>query len=162
MITQEKLKQLLTYDRNTGIFLWKVKRNNNHDITKPAGVEFDGYVRIQIDGKKYRAHRLAWLYEYGYMPEQLIDHKSGITTDNSINNLRKASSVENQYNARLRKDSKSGVKGVVFHKHTKKWQASCRVDGKSNYLGVYDTIGEAENVVIEFRKVQHKEFLNNG
>lgn len=51
MITQSRLKELLTYDKETGIFHWKVKLNNNHDITKPAGVVYDGYVRIQVDGK---------------------------------------------------------------------------------------------------------------
>ncbi|ADJ55368.1 HNH endonuclease [Escherichia phage RB16] len=161
MITQSRLKELLTYDKETGIFHWKVKLNNNHDITKPAGVVYDGYVRIQVDGKKYRAHRLAWLYVYGYMPE-LIDHKNGITTDNWIDNLRIASCTQNQYNSKIRKDNTSGIKGVSFHKRTGKWQAKCRVDGIVHYLGLFHTTTEAESAVIAFRHKHHQEYSNDG
>jgi hypothetical protein len=36
------------------------------------------------------------------------------------------------------------------------------VDGKRIYLGSFDDISSAENVVMEFREKNHKSFFNHG
>ena len=86
------LKEILDYNESTGIFTWKVKRNSFGGKVAPgaiAGSKKDdgGYIRIVIDQKKHYAHRLAFLYVHGYIPN-VIDHLNGNTFDNRIENLR--------------------------------------------------------------------------
>ena len=70
-LTQEELKRLLNYDPKTGIFVWKIYRNYNAKIGDIAGNTnaTTGYINIKINNKSYSAHRLAWLYVYGYFPD---------------------------------------------------------------------------------------------
>ena len=82
MVTQNRLKEIFTYDKSTGIF-FRVKGTR-----KVGYVNTKGYIRISVDGKGYFAHHLAWLYVYGIFPETTIDHINHVRTDNSIDNLR--------------------------------------------------------------------------
>jgi hypothetical protein len=162
-IDQQELKQLLVYDSNTGIFTWKTSLNPKIKIGSVAGHKDNkGYIRIKLNGKSYKAHRLAWLYVYGLWPVNIVDHINNIKDDNRILNLREASDSENQYNSLLRKSNTSGFKGVYFHKKKLKWIAQCRVDKKLNYIGQFDSVLEANEAVMEFRKSYHGEFYNNG
>jgi len=111
MITQQELKELLHYNPETGIFTRKTKVNRNKVIGSIAGTtDFHGYVAIAIDGKKYKAHRLAWLYMYGKFPDNCIDHINNITTDNRIVNLRDATLSQNQCNKKINVNNSSGVR----------------------------------------------------
>jgi hypothetical protein len=92
-ITYEKLKSLLTYDPNTGIFIY----NYRHGAWALKGSEAgrcdkDGYLIITINKKAYSAHRLAWLYMTGEHPKEFIDHKDGNKSNNKFENLREATS----------------------------------------------------------------------
>lgn len=78
-----------------------------------------GYVQIKISGKLYHAHRLAWLYVYGYMPEKEIDHINRIRDDNRIANLREATSQLNSLNTGIYKNNTSGSKGIYYNKRAK-------------------------------------------
>ena len=80
-LTQAELKNQLHYNKNTGIFTWKIKKGNIK-IGDIAGRNFNGYIRIGINNEQYFAHQLAWLYVKGYFPEHEIDHKFGIKNDN--------------------------------------------------------------------------------
>jgi len=53
-----------------------------------GSVHSTGYVRIGVDGGKYTAHCLAWLYTHGVWPSDQIDHINGNRSDNRIANLR--------------------------------------------------------------------------
>ena len=144
MITQKQLKEVLKYDPKTGIFVWIAGRGNrmrSGDIA--GGVKTNGYIEIKIDGKPYKAHRLAWLYVYGYFPENQIDHKNRIRAANKISNLREASRQCNLRNSKIRKDNKSGVRGVTWKHANKKWQAAIRINGIDIYLGVHKDLEEA-------------------
>ena len=114
MITQERLKELLRYEPDTGKFYWLGgRRGGNTAAGKPAGaITRNGYVRIASGGKAYLAHRLAWLYVNGELPEVSVDHINNNTTDNRICDLRLATFSENQYNRRVAKNNKSGIKGL--------------------------------------------------
>ncbi len=140
-MTQDKLKEKLSYDINTGIFSW---RNNNKfcgNLNKT-----DGYIIIQINKKKYRAHRLAWLYVYGVWPKEFIDHINGIKNDNRLVNLREASALENTFNQKIKSNNTSGYKGVVWNKQNKKWVARIKVKGKYKFLGMSNDILIAANL----------------
>jgi len=144
MLTQKRLKQLLNYDPETGKFTRKVKSVIHPNLELPVGSSTDsGYITICIKGYKGLAHRLAWLYVYGYIPENDIDHINRIKTDNRINNLREVSRQCNLRNTGNRKNNTSGVKGVSFNKKSNKWQVSIAVNNKLYYLGRFDDFIEA-------------------
>lgn len=142
-LTQERLKELLNYDSKTGIFTRKssgkgIRKNSVAGSKRP-----DGYVITSIKGKMCFAHRLAWLYVYGYMPEHEIDHINRITDDNRIENLREVSHQCNMRNTGNRKDNTSGVKGIVWAKHANKWHVQIKVNRKNKHLGIYTDFDEA-------------------
>ena len=143
MLTQKRLKEVLCYDKITGIFIWKVNsayKSNSGDV---AGRLHDGYVIISIDGNGYRAHRLAWLYTYGYLPESDIDHRNRVRHNNWIDNLREISQQCNARNAGKHKDNSSGVKGVSWNKHHDRWHAKIGINNKSIHLGAFIDFSEA-------------------
>ena len=114
MITQDELKDLLHYNKETGDFTW-IKPDTEAKIGV-AGCYCNGYVVISIDGEAYYAHRLAWFYVYGVWPQIQIDHVNHIKDDNRLINLREATILDNQRNASKRKDNLSGVTGVSWRK----------------------------------------------
>lgn len=129
-LTQERLKELLSYDPDTGEFFrdGKLVGSNNGN----------GYKRITINGHKYYSHRLAWFYVYGYLPEHGIDHINRIKDDNQISNLREVSQSCNIRNANGRSNSTSGIKGV--HKNHSNWVAQITVGSKTFHLGTFSTL----------------------
>lgn len=158
-LTAQRLRALLTYDRDTGIFKWDVNLNGAAKRGSIAGtIDTNGYVSIKIDKKFYRGHRLAWLYVYGVWPEKYLDHINHVTTDNRIENLRECDNSQNQCNQRVQKKSKSGTKGVTWHKATGKWQVQCKLNGKNYHGGTFASLDEAVKVCADLRKSIHKEF----
>jgi hypothetical protein len=138
MITQLELKELLSYNQDTGIFTWNVNRSGGAKSGDIAGsIHHEGYIRIQINKKIYAGHRLAWLYVHGYFPENKIDHINGNTSDNKITNLRTASDVENARNRKIKSTNISGFKGVS--KHLNMWRARYTANNKTYNLGLFET-----------------------
>jgi len=135
MITQKKLKKNVNYCPLTGIFMSKKGKILGHNSSH-------GYIRVSVLGKIYYAHRLAWLYTQGSMPEQ-IDHVNHNKQDNRISNLRDVSHNENHKNMSLYKNNVSGVHGVTFCKNRNKWVAGLTFNGKRYSLGRYNTMEEA-------------------
>ena len=147
-ITQARLKELLHYDPDSGVFTWRQSKNNQYTrIGSEADcVSGHGYIRIMLDGTRYFAHVLAWLYVYGKYPTQVIDHINKIKSDNRIINLRDVSTSINNHNTKARKDNTSGQVGVNWHKRTGKWAARLCVDNKRQFLGYYDNYEDAVNI----------------
>jgi hypothetical protein len=143
MLTQERLKELLQYDPNTGVFTWLKPTSNRVKVGSIATTNSRGYIIIGIDSVRYFAHRLAWLYMTGSMPKDVIDHIDGNPSNNRINNLREATQQQNLHNLRKSVKNTSGYKGVHFHKGTSKWRAVVTVDNKPKHLGLYLTPEEA-------------------
>lgn len=144
MLTQSKLKELLHYNPESGIFTWKVSLNRKIKIGSIAGTKnkYWGYIYIGLKQKKYRAHRLAWFYMTGRWPKG-IDHDNHIRDDNRWFNLKEATQSKNTKNQSLRKDNKSGFTGVCWCDKWKKWVAKINVNGKTKYLGNSDNLSEA-------------------
>ncbi len=89
-LTQQRLKEVLHYDSETGIFTWAIDRPMAPKAPKGkvAGkVNSHGYFVICVDGVRHHAHRLAWMYIHGDRPIE-IDHQNHIRTDNRLANLR--------------------------------------------------------------------------
>jgi len=148
-LTAEYVREILDYDPVTGVFKWKWrddvrKRDNSRYAGKAAGsVQPDGYVKITINKRLYRAHRLAWLFVYGEWPQKDLDHRDGDRANNRIANLRPATSQENNRNVGLRADNTTGIKGVYWRTDRGKFRAEIRTDGKHLHLGSFDTLAEA-------------------
>jgi hypothetical protein len=157
ILTQERLKELLNYDPATGIFTNRVVRQGmRKGANSIAGTKNGyGYMVIQIDGRKFSAHRLAWLYMYGVWPVNQIDHINRVRDDNRIVNLRDVTPSENLHNGSDCPRNTSGVRNVVWHKRNKKWQAQIMVNNKYQYLGLYDDIEKARKVAELASKTLH-------
>lgn len=142
-ITAEAVRAALSYDPDTGLFLW-IKAGPGVTVGAPAGhADSCGYLQIKFSQKICRVHRLAWLYVYGSWPEGQLDHINGIRTDNRIANLRKATNSENGQNRALQRNSTSKHAGVHFHKRHRKWRAQIQVNGDKKHLGYFDCIEQA-------------------
>ena len=87
-LTAERLRERLHYDAGTGVFTRRVGSGHARTGEMAGSVHSTGYVRISIDGGKYTAHCLAWLYVHGVWPPDQIDHINGNRSDNRIANLR--------------------------------------------------------------------------
>lgn len=145
--TQEQLRNLFNYDPETGVLIRLVSVSWNTAAGDVAGSpDRDGYLWVRIRGRLYPVHRLIWLYTYGVWPKWEIDHENGNTSDNRLVNLRDATHQQNNTNKPMRADNTSGVTGVHWHAHTKKWKAEIRLDSRAIYLGVFSTIEAAKAV----------------
>lgn len=147
IISVEELFQFLAYDPLTGIVRWII----DHNSRAMAGDEFGtahahrrtSYKQANLRRRCYQVHRVAWAMYHGDWPNGQIDHIDHDGLNNRIENLREVSNADNCRNRRRRKDNRSGFTGVTFCGSTKKWKAEIRVDGKSQYLGVFNSVTEA-------------------
>lgn len=145
MVTQERLKELLSYDPLTGEFRWKVSRGGTATVGSLAGsLNNKGYRCIRVELKTYKAHRLAWFYVYGIWPIEQIDHFNGITNDNRLCNLREATNTENSRNTKVSKNKiKNTPKGVIWHSRDECYEARIRINTKMMFLGRFDSVEAA-------------------
>lgn len=138
-MTQEEIKQHLTYEPETGVFT-KISGRKRGPYTGFKSTM--GYRKIHIAGHEYFLHRLAFLIMTGSMPEQ-VDHINRNKEDNRWENLRATNNSLNQTNTISKRSS--GFKGV--RKRGTKWEASTeRVEEgirKYYYLGLHKTFEEA-------------------
>ncbi len=143
MLTQKRLKELLRYEPNTGDFTRKI---NISTVTKgeiAGNKRPEGYTRIDVDGKKYYAQRLVWLYVHGYFPEYEIDHKDRDKTNNRIKNLRIVTHTCNLRNTKIRSNNRTGITGVCINRCTGKWRSLIMIGGIQKYLGSYIDLVDA-------------------
>lgn len=160
---QFAVSDYLDYDAATGIFTWRVDRNNRVKAGSRAGsVDAGGYVIIPVNRKNYKAHRLAWLYVNGEWPRGPIDHINCDKTDNRIANLREATPAENAANRPRRSNGRSGFKGVSWCSREGKWVASIRHDGRHRHLGYFTDAAEAHAVYAEAARTTFGEFARTA
>lgn len=139
-LTQDRLKELLDYSSADGLFVWRT--NSNSKKGKVAGtVNGQGYVAIPIDGQRYVAHRLAFLWMEGVFPPDQVDHINRVRSDNRWENLRPATHGENSRNTAAR--CASGHKGVYQVKSSQKWRARITINGKECHLGNFKRVEDA-------------------
>lgn len=157
----ERLRELFDLDKETGVLRWRVSTTRKVKVGSIAGSKKKGeYSAVKVDNKKLFVHRVVFALVNGYLPEQ-VDHINGVRDDNRPANLRAATCLQNNQNRRTRKDSSSGIKGVLWSSQHRKWQAYVRANGKNNYLGSFSDPHEAGEVVRAFREQHHKEFARH-
>lgn len=159
-ISANRLRQVLQYNTDTGDFVWLERLSNRAQVGQLAGsVAANGYVQIQINGRLYFAHRLAWLYVTGEYPKSQVDHRDRNRSNNAWINLREATPSENSCNKAT--NNRSGVRGVSWNKRAGKWVAQVSFRRITHYLGLFDSIEEAGYAVISMRGKLHGEFAKH-
>jgi hypothetical protein len=134
-----RMRELVSYDQETGLFTWLVWRPNGVKVGHVAGrLNKFGYRVISLDGRSYFAHRLAWLWMTGLWPVDEIDHSNAIKDDNRWINLRAATASQNAGNRRAYANNTSGLKGVSWVVSRRKFIASIGLNGKRKNLGRFD------------------------
>ena len=157
------VREVLHYDPVSGIFMWRRPAGGPITVGSRAGCLCGNRYRyIRIQGISYREHRLAWLYVNEEDPGEFqVDHIDNVRHHNWIDNLRLATHSQNQRNGSLRPSNTSGVKGVHWNKWRKKWHALITVDNKQIYLGLYESLEQAEAVVRAARIKLHGRFARH-
>jgi len=143
MLTQERLKEVLRYCQETGIFIWCARRRGIRYGCEAGCVNNDGYKVIRIDGVLYSAHCLAWFYMTGEWPRPACDHWDLDKANNRWLNLRLATKSQNGANRPLQSNNKSGLKGARWHKMAAKWESYIKKDGKKIHLGLFASAADA-------------------
>ena len=136
-LTAAELREHLSYDPLSGIFTRILSSGGIRAGTVAGWLMDNGYIRISVKGKSYRANRLAWLWMMGEWPPVDVDHTDLCRSNNRWDNLRSASRTQNKANEQRRKDNKSGVKGVYWRRN--RWEAQV---GKK-YIGSFKNIEDA-------------------
>jgi len=147
ILTQQKLKELLSYCPETGVFTWNIQRQCvkagaiagfYHQTVKK---KHEGYRKITVCGKQCFEHRLAFLYMTGDIPEE-VDHINRVRDDNRWCNLQATTRSKNMLNASTYNTNTAGHKGVSCCKNGK-FIANITIDKKRIYLGVFKDKFEA-------------------
>lgn len=166
-LTHARLLKMLHYDPATGIFRWL--KNPRRKRLREGGIAGStskapgrGYCVIGIEGRLYRAQRLAWFYMTKRWPRVDIDHINRVRDDNRWSNLREASQSENRWNMSKSSRNTSGYKGITWDKTNQKWRARICVFYHTTRLGQFNTIEGA----IDARRIAaeklHGEFATDG
>ena len=159
-LTAQRLRALLHYDAETGAWIWLVNRGGRAKAGSPAGSpNSDGYLQIMVDGILLKAHVLAWLYMTGEWPVALVDHRDTDRANNRWANLREATYEQNAQNGPAHCDSKTGLRGVSWHKRLKKFQAEITAGGVRRHLGYFDTREAAAVARDQAAATYHGEFV---
>ena len=156
-ITREIIKEMLDYNLETGVFRWKISTNRRIKIGAIAGTKnWNLYFIIPLNGKRYRAHRLAWMYVYGTWPVYDIDHINGNPSDNRFNNLRDVTTSHNTQNqTKPHKRNKCGLLGVSWHTVGKCWRARICTNGVQMLIGHFKTPEEAHQAYLGAKRKYH-------
>ncbi len=174
-LSVKELKALLDYCPETGVITWKprpLKLFSNKNIQRYWNRKYSGerafnsynghgYLYGEILGKRYRAHRLAFALYYGKWPGPIVDHIDGVRDNNRIENLRSVTDLESCRNRGRAKNNTSGILGVGWNKHHKKWRVQLMANGKQMFFGYFDCLLAAAMV----RKKAEQEYgfhINHG
>ena len=153
-LTRAEVSELLSYEPESGVFRWKVDRRRVKagDV---VGSDRGGYSVIDVNGRQYLAHRLAFLLMTGEWPAEDVDHINGVKDDNRWSNLRAVSRRINMQNLRAaQKNSKTGLLGVT--KHQGRYMASIEVSGQRKFIGYFDCPHVAHAAYVAAKRIHHE------
>lgn len=152
-LTAARLRELFYYSIVSGRFYRLVSRGPAR-AGEVAGTLVQGYLSICVDGRDYKAHRLAFLYLTGEWPTFEVDHVNGQPAENMWINLRDVTHAINRQNMRAEsRTALSGFVGVTWHRG--KWRASIKKGGKKRQIGRFDTPEEASAAQVAAKRQLH-------
>lgn len=159
-LTHERLREMVAYSPETGLFSCLMARKNRAVGDIEDRIAGPGYVAFCLDGRQYYAHRLAWFYMHGEWPAGEVDHINRDKTDNRLANLRVATRSQNSANIGARSDNRSGFKGVFPNK--RRWSSQVIARGKTYHLGTFDTPEMAHEAYCHAARRLHGEFARTS
>lgn len=148
-----RLAELL--EERDGVLYWRATSRSVKAGQRAGGIDRNGYVKVQVDGRSLFAHRIIFAIHHGWWPD-IVDHADGNHKNNRIENLRAATPSESARNCA--RPNRSGIPGVAWNESCRKWQVQVRAPGKARYRGVYDTLEEAAQVSERVRREAHGDF----
>ena len=157
--------EYLQYDSSTDTLKWIKKTGNrgNIQVGDIAGsTETRGYKRVTFRGSIYKAYRVIWFLQYGVQPPDTIDHINGVEQGDTLENLRGATSQQQNRNRRKFSNNTSGFKGVSYRKASGKFRARIMVNNTHIELGCFDTPEEAHLAYCNAAEKLHGDFANFG
>ena len=83
-------KKHLDYNPDTGLFTHKnteKQYGKTRDGETAGSISSNGFIKIKVSSKALCAHKLAFLFYYGFIPKNGVYHKNGNRSNNSIINL---------------------------------------------------------------------------
>jgi len=159
----EELKKFLSYDPETGLFTWVACKGKGRGRKGQVAGRIEtrsGYRRIRLNGQRWNAHRLAWLFATGSDPGDFtIDHINRDPNDNRIENLRLATTQQQSGNQGLWATNTSGAKGVYWNKQNRVWHAQIMLNGKKKHLGFFSKKEQAAAAYQKAAADHYGEFL---
>jgi hypothetical protein len=158
MMSLKLLNNLFEY--KDGCLYRKVARTGNVNVGDKVGTDCGHYLRLTINKKPYKVHRVIFFMHYGYLPE-FIDHIDGNYKNNAIENLRPATIQENNRNQKLKDNNTSGSKNVTWNQTAKKWQVGFTMNKQYKYIGTYEDLELADLVATEARNKYFGKFARH-
>lgn len=157
-----KIKEFISYDPVSGEFTWKQNKGRAKAGDVVGWLSAEGYRKAKIFGVTYTLHRLGWMMVNGGIADNIdIDHINCNRADNRISNLRLATRGQNLRNEGLRKNNRTGVKGVNWHKKHGKYQVQVMLNRKKFHGGYFDSLSDAEIASTLLRDRLHGEFCRH-
>lgn len=167
----------MTYDPKTGLVTrnqlgrehFKSDKAYRMHLTRDAGKTLGtknkfGYLFASIAGTVYPLHRLAWVYMNGDIPEGMfVDHRNGIRDDNRWENIKELVTwSQNQRNSAIRKDNRTGYKGVSLLPSGRFWARVKNAEGVQVAIGSYDTAELAHAAVMDYNVKNFGKYARTG
>lgn len=152
---QDRVRELFDYDAITGALRWQRNKGRAVAGSLAGYVTKDGHLRVKFDGREHMVHRVVWLWVTGKWPELEIDHRDGCGSNNAWGNLREVTaSVNRQNQRRPRADSTLQMQGVK--RHCNKFKARITVNGRQQYLGLFDSAADAHAAYLAAKRQLHE------
>lgn len=153
----DTLRERFLYDAATGIITRRTNSSHGPIGSLAGWSDKHGYRNLSVNGKCFKAHRVAWAIHYGEHPVNVIDHINGIVDDNRIQNLRETTQSNNCKNQKLRITNSYGLKGLE-RKANGDWIATICSDGVRYYLGTFKTKEEGYAAYCGAARILHKNY----
>ena len=149
----------LKFRYNKGKLYWRKHKGVPTAVRGRLAGSLDdkGYMRIKVDGKKYRRHRLVYLLHHGSVP-RYVDHIDGSPANDNVSNLRGCDHTQNMQNCRTRTDSKTGIRNVYHNKAAGTYSVIITANKIAYYLGTFKDKLAAKAIAEAARSVYHGEF----
>ena len=136
--------EVFIYDDESCQLKWKI------DI----GYKIKGYLRVEYKSTAYMVHRIIWLLNKGYWPDE-VDHINGIKSDNRIENLRDSNRSQNMQNQRkAQRNNKTGFLGVSPARD--KYKATITLNKKQSHLGCFERPEDAHIAYLDAKRALHE------
>jgi len=140
----------MKYSPKTGVFHRAREYHKRHNGCTRGCLFNNGYRMLARQGKRYSAHRLAFMLMGVDIPKGYqVDHINGTRDDNRWCNLRLVTPRENGSNRVTHREGR--LIGATWHKAKNKWGAQIQVNKVNNHLGYFSTEKEAHDAYMEAR-----------